>query len=115
MKVIDLQEIAREGNRAVKAIRERLAVSEPQLMMQCNSPNLIKCFDIYENKDLKVLIMEYCEGKTLEEYLQKKGKLGEQEAVDILRQLLNGIAVRSSLRRNCTSTPSCTGTSRPRT
>lgn len=31
-------------------------------MMLCDSPNLIKCYDIYENKDLKILIMEYCDG-----------------------------------------------------
>ena len=62
-------------------------------MLQCNSPNLLKCYDIYENKDLKILILELCEGKTLYEYLQKKQKLPEQEAVEILRQIISGIAV----------------------
>lgn len=62
-------------------------------MMQCDSPNLLKCYDIYENKDLKLLIMEYCSGETLEKYLGKKRKLTEQQAVDILRQIMNGVAV----------------------
>ena len=44
-------------------------------MMLCESPNLIKCFDIYENSDLKILVMEYCQGLTLDKYLRKKKKL----------------------------------------
>lgn len=40
-------------------------------MQLCNSPNLIKCYDIYENKELKVLIMEYCNQGTLSDELKK--------------------------------------------
>jgi serine/threonine protein kinase len=44
--------------------------------------------------------MEYCSGKTLDAYLQKKKKIPEKEAVDILRQIINGIAVSSISFRN---------------
>jgi hypothetical protein len=32
---------------AVKQIRRRLCKSESQLMMECNSDNLVKCYDVY--------------------------------------------------------------------
>ena len=70
-----------EKNDKIKAIRERLAESEPKLMMQCESPNLIKCYDLYENRDFKILVMEYCKGKTLDQYMRRKRKLPEREAV----------------------------------
>ena len=60
LKVIDLLDIRDESHPKVKEIRERLAISEPKLMMKCNSEHLLKCYDIYENKDLKILVMEYC-------------------------------------------------------
>jgi serine/threonine protein kinase len=75
LKLLDLHEIANEGSQRVRLIRERLAVSEPKLMMLCESPNLIKCYDIYENADLKVLVMEFCEGRTLEDELKSKKKI----------------------------------------
>lgn len=103
-KVIDLREISNEINYKIKEIRQRLAVSEPKLMMQCDSPHLLKCLDIFENRDLKVLKMEYCQGKTLDTYLQKRKKLPEREAVDILRQIISGISVSQSVSRNCIGT-----------
>jgi serine/threonine protein kinase len=62
LKVIDLRDISYETNIKVKMIKERLAASEPKLMMLCDSPNVMKCYDIYENKDLKILVLEYCDG-----------------------------------------------------
>ena len=62
LKVIDLRDISHETNIKVKMIKERLAASEPKLMMLCDSPNVMKCYDIYENKDLKILVLEYCDG-----------------------------------------------------
>lgn len=108
--MIDLREIAQEINPKIKQIRERLALSEPKLMMQCHSRNLLKCLEIFENKDLKVLRMEYCSGKTLDAYLQKKKKIPEKEAVDILRQIIEGIAVTTILLRSSIETKSSIAT-----
>jgi len=44
-------------------------------MQMCNSPYLLKCYDVYENADLKVLILEYCNGKTLQEEVDERGKI----------------------------------------
>ena len=35
-------------------------------MYMCNSPYLLKCYDVFENEDLKVMMIEYCNGQTLQ-------------------------------------------------
>lgn len=59
--------------------------------------------------------MEFCNGGTLESYILEKKKIPEKEAILILKQILNGIAVTFSLFRNCTHTISSTEISRLRT
>jgi len=78
LKVLDLKDITYETNPKIKMIKERLAISEPKMMMLCDSPNLIKCYDIYENKDLKILVMEYCNGENLQTYRLRKKKIPER-------------------------------------
>lgn len=31
-------------------------------MLICNSDNVVKCFDVYSNNFLKIIVMEYCNG-----------------------------------------------------
>jgi len=35
-------------------------------MYQCDSDHLIKCYDVYSNQDLKLMMIEYCNGTTLQ-------------------------------------------------
>jgi serine/threonine protein kinase len=44
-------------------------------MEMCNSPYLIKCLDVYENQDLKIIVMEFCNGGTLESYILERKKI----------------------------------------
>jgi hypothetical protein len=46
-------------------------------MYACDSPFLLKCYDVYENDDLKILIIEYCNGKTLQAEIDEKKKIPE--------------------------------------
>jgi serine/threonine protein kinase len=66
IKLIDIRSINALKSNAVRAIKQRLCESEPRLMYQFNSRNLIKCYDVYRNDDLKILILEYCNGSTLQ-------------------------------------------------
>lgn len=115
VKLMDLEKIRREANPKIQEIRWRLVRNEPALMQQCDSPNVLRCWEIFENESLKVLILEYCNGHTLQEFLDRKIRINEEEAVRILRQVINGIAVPLPPRRSCTSTASSTATSRPTT
>jgi serine/threonine protein kinase len=62
-------------------------------MYECESPYLLKCFDVYENKDLKVLIIEYCNGKTLKAEIDERKRIPENEAWVILKHIINGLMV----------------------
>jgi serine/threonine protein kinase len=115
IKIMDMREINGEKSNTVRAIKQRLCESEPRLMFECNSPNLIKCLDVYRNDDLKVLVLEYCSGATLQKEIDDKRRIPEKEAIEIIKHLINGLMVSLSPRRNCTATTSSTATSRPRT
>jgi hypothetical protein len=47
-------------------------------MFQCENPNLIKCFDVYRNDDLKIMIIEFCNGKTLQAEIDEKRRIPEK-------------------------------------
>nr|VVW87185.1 unnamed protein product [Nymphaea colorata] len=76
-KVLDLVKIESERSETVRKIRRRLAITEPQLMMTCDSENIIKCYDVYQNKSLKVMVIEYCNGLTLQEEITEKKRIPE--------------------------------------
>ena len=60
-------------------------------MSHCDSPHLLKLYDVYSNKDLKVMIMEYCNGKTLQQEINEKVTLEEAEAMMISKHIINGL------------------------
>ena len=47
-----------------------MSKTEDKIMMKCASPNLVKCHDVYKNMDLKIIVMEYCNRGTLDEYIK---------------------------------------------
>ena len=44
-------------------------------MHMCSSPYLMKCHQAYENEDLKVMILEFCEGNTLQAEIEQKKRI----------------------------------------
>jgi serine/threonine-protein kinase ULK/ATG1 len=51
----------------------------------------MKLYDVYENKALKIMIIEYCNGGTLARELTRR-KLSEAEAIEIIKQLITGLS-----------------------
>jgi serine/threonine protein kinase len=47
------------------------------MMVRCNSPYLAKCFDVFRNNDLKIIVMEFCNRGTLTKYIEEKNTLPE--------------------------------------
>lgn len=54
-------------------------------------PNIMGLYDVWENKNDLYLILEYIEGGELFDYLIKRGKLQEFEAVSYFKQIIHGI------------------------
>ena len=70
------------------------------MMQKCSSPNLVKCYEVYENDDLKIIPMEFCKDGTLQHYVNSRSNIPEREAISIIRQVINGVAVQEILIRN---------------
>ena len=66
-------------------------IREMQILTEMHNPFVIKVYKIYEDKNNFLIIMEYCEGGELFNYIVKKKRLSEEEASYFFFQLINGI------------------------
>ena len=54
-------------------------------MFKMNHPNIVKVTDLIEESDTVAFVMEYIEGETLKDYLERKVKLNDEiKAIFIL-------------------------------
>lgn len=68
-------------------------VREVALMEVLDHENIVQLYETYETADALYLVMEYVAGYNLEEYLKRlvKGRLDENEARDIFRQVVMAV------------------------
>ena len=71
-------------------IRKRF-LAEARNMYRMSHPNIIKVTDLIDNGDTVAFVMEYIEGETLKEYLERKGKLKDEEIKNIFTQMLDAV------------------------
>lgn len=64
---------------------------EVVIMKLIDHPNVIRLYDVWENRGELYLILEYVEGGELFEYLVKNGKLQEKEAARYFGQIIAGM------------------------
>ena len=55
-------------------------------------PNIVEVYDVGEEDGQHYIVMEYIEGKTLKQLLQKRGSLTLSEVIDIMNQLTDGLS-----------------------
>ena len=73
-----------------KNIRSRF-IAEAKNMARMSHPNIIKVIDLVDDADLAAFVMEYIEGETLKEYIDRKGKLNDEEVKIIFTQMLEAV------------------------
>ncbi|KAK9464289.1 kinase-like domain-containing protein [Lipomyces arxii] len=61
------------------------------IMKLIEHPNVLGLYDVWENTGELYLILEYVEGGELFDYLIKRGRLDENEAVHYFRQIILGV------------------------
>ena len=66
--------------------REALSVSN------LSHPNIVEVYDVGEEDGNYYIVMEYIDGKTLKQLLQKRGALTLTEVIDIMSQLTDGLS-----------------------
>lgn len=67
-------------------------VNESEAIAMVDSPNIVKIYDIAISDNLKYIVMEFIDGITLKDYMDKVGALGWKEAVHYVRQILRALA-----------------------
>ena len=65
---------------------------EVQVLTAFNHVNLLRCYEYTEDPARFYLITNYCNGKTLEDLVERRKYLKEPEALYYLKQILNGFA-----------------------
>ena len=66
-------------------------LSEAKIQAQLLHPNVVNIMNFIEEDDETYLIMEYIDGETLEELLQRKNRLSLEEALNISRGILSAL------------------------
>ena len=64
---------------------------EAQVAYRLNHPNIVRAFDVGRAGDIHYLAMEFVEGKTVKELIDKRGKLEEAAAIEMVLQLLDAL------------------------
>lgn len=65
---------------------------EAQASAALAHPNIVEIYDVGEYKNHYYIVMEYLQGKTLKQIVRARGPLFNDEAVDIMKQLVSAVA-----------------------
>lgn len=83
VKVIDKKIFSNNYN--VKSIQ-----SEIDIMKKVDHENVVKLLNVYRTNNNMYIVTELCEDGDLRNYIKKKKRLPEVEAIKILKDILNG-------------------------
>ena len=85
---------------AVKILKEeytgndeflRRFINESKAISVLSHPNVVKVYDVSFGDLIQYIVMEYIDGITLKEYIEKSGPLSWNEAVQFTLQILRGL------------------------
>ena len=65
---------------------------EIDILKNLTHPNIVRLFEIYENKSALFLVTEFCEGTELFDVIIDKKYFEEAEAAKVLKQILQAIS-----------------------
>lgn len=66
-------------------------INEVSTLKLCDHPNIVKLYEIFEEKDNVFLIQEYLAGGELFEYIEEQDHLTENEAARIFKQIIRAL------------------------
>ena len=85
---------------AIKMLKEELSIdedfvkkfkSEALACKDIRHKNVISAYDVIDEENLHYIVMEYLEGTTLNKYINDKGRLSNEETINISIQIAKGI------------------------
>ncbi len=70
----------------------RRFTNESKAITMLSHNNIVDVYDVSLEGDALYIVMEYIDGITLKEYMEKKGVLADVEALHFIKQILKGLA-----------------------
>ena len=86
-ETVALKHVPSETLASYPQSREKIGHKIKALLL-INHPNVVRLKDYFENSKGIYVVMEYCEGGTLTQLVEKEKGLGEDRSVILFRQLL---------------------------
>ncbi len=74
----------------VEKLQEKF-LKEAQSLCQFNHPGIVKVSDIFEENGTAYFIMDYIDGSSLKQILDKNGPMSEAEALRVMRQVADAL------------------------
>ena len=93
-------DIILDRNVAIKVLRGDLENNEKFIrrfqreaksVSDLSHPNIVEVYDVGEEEGQHYIVMEYIDGKTLKQLVQKRGALTVTEVIDIMSQITEGL------------------------
>lgn len=70
----------------------KLFLAEAKTLAKFDHPNIVRVRNVFEGNGTAYLVMDYLEGESLNEYMQRKrDRMSERQALDILLPVLDGL------------------------
>ncbi len=66
-------------------------LQEARVAAALDHPNIVQAFDVGQAGDVHYIAMEFVDGKTVKELIERRGHLDEQAAVEIVLQVLDAL------------------------
>jgi 5'-AMP-activated protein kinase catalytic alpha subunit len=85
IKIIDKEKTFKEEEDILRVEKEI------DILKKLKHNNIIQLYEIMESKKNLYIVMEFCDGKELFEYIVSKKKLNENEAVRIFQEIINAV------------------------
>jgi calcium-dependent protein kinase len=81
--------ISKDHITQLEAVRLRYEID---VLKNLTHPNILKLYEVFEEKQYIYLVTECCEGGELFDEILSRGKFEEKDAANIIKQLLSAIA-----------------------
>lgn len=76
-----------DGNREFVNRFKQKFIKEARTIFKLNHPNIVRLHDIFEENSTAYYVMDYIEGESLNEMVNKRGSIPEEEAVGYIREV----------------------------